>query len=251
MLSFKQFLAEENEVKCVHSNTKTLITIDFTTDCPKRRQKNPCLYCYVEDARDMNFNAKKVTDYSPYKGEVLRFTQEKIDRLNAMGGLRLFSFGDYMPEHDADIKALLDDAQKVGLKVKAVTKQPEFVRKYANHPAMGIINVSIDTIGHGVEHDTARQLKKDYKNVAIRSVILKDEDLDADIMKDVDVHTFYHGKDVKHRGYKKYKILKGGKMTKEFADVMAKHPELKGKICCVGDEKTCETCGLKCGKVRC
>jgi hypothetical protein len=192
--------------------------------------------CYVEVARNMNFNAKKVIEHEPYKGELLKYKKDKIDTLNKMGGLRLFSFGDYMPEHDDDIKRFLDDAAKIGLKIKAITKVPEFVEKFANHPAMNIINVSIDTVGHGVDHATAKALKAKYKNVVIRTVIMKPEDLKHEIMADVDVYTFNHGRGLKKYGYKKY-----GK--KEVAD-LAK--EIPGKVCCATGK--CASCDVRCGE---
>ena len=230
-MNFKKFLEEG----CITGNCKTGQSVDFTTNCPKRREEKACEYCYVEAARKKGYNAKKLIEYSPYKGEVKRFKAEKIRTLNAVGGIRLFSFGDYMPEHDKDVQKFLDDCQEVGLKVKAITKQPAFVHKYANHPAMNVINVSIDAIGHGVDHKEALELKKKYPNVRIRSVITKPQDLDHEIMKDVDVYTLNHA-----NGFKKYGYRHFSKEEKKELD-----KALGGKVCCT--EGKCSSCKLKCG----
>lgn len=233
-MTFKHFLLHEGAIT---KNIKTGHSVDFTTNCPKRREGKACKYCYVEASRNNRFQAKKVIEHEPYRGEVKRFKPEKIRRLNAMGGLRLFSFGDYMPEHDDDIKRFLDDAEFVGLKVKAITKQPAFIKKYANHPAMNVINVSIDTVGDGVDHKEALALKKKYPNVRIRTVIMRPEDLEHEIMKDVDVYTFNHAKGLAKYGYKQFRKKK----VKEYSK------QLGGKVCC-GENDKCISCKLKCGK---
>jgi len=224
------------EAGSISPNIKTIRSVDFTTNCPKRREGRSCAYCYVEVARNMNFNAKKVIEHTPYKHELLRYDKDKIRLLNGMGGIRLFSFGDYMPEHDKDIKAFLDDAHKVGLKVKVITKVPEFVEKYANHPAMNVIHVSVDTIGDGMNHETAKALKKKYGNVMIRTVILKPEDLKHEIMQDVDVYTFNHGRGLKKYGFKMYSKKEVAQMAKE----------IPGKVCCATGK--CVSCDIKCGE---
>lgn len=235
----------DNEIDCplmedsaISPNLKTIQSVDFTTDCPKRRAGKPCPYCYVEVARNMKFNAKKVIEHTPYAHELLKYDKEKIKLLNGMGGIRLFSFGDYMPEHDTDIKEFLDDAQKIGLKVKAITKVAAFVEKYANHPAMNVINVSIDTVGEGMDHATALALKKKFGNVMIRTVILKPEDLKHEIMQDVDVYTFNHGRGLKKYGYKKYSKAEVAQLAKE----------MPGKVCCATGR--CVSCDVKCGEPR-
>jgi len=224
-------------------NDKTLVSIDFTTDCPKRRANNACPYCYVEYKRKIGFNAKTVYDYRGYDNELKnrkKFTPEVVKELNKAGGIRLFSFGDYMPEHDKDIKAMLDDAAKIGVDIKVITKVPDFVYKYHDHPAIKNINISTDMIGSGVDHNLAIELKKKYNKVSIRTVVLNKKDLEDDFMEYVDIVTFNH----ENLGVD-FTNFKMGKENKEFVKKYIKdHPSVG--VCCITGK--CSTCPIKCGK---
>ncbi len=226
-------------LSCVSKNSKTEYSVDFTSNCPKRREGKPCSYCYVECARNMGFNAKKVFDYVPYNNEISRFTQKKISMLNAAGGIRLFSFGDYMPEHYNDVLQFLDDCEIQGLKVKVITKVIDFVVKFHDHPAIKVINISIDNVGDGVGWYVAGAFKK-YSKVRVRCVVLKDEDVDAftdcRVGNLVDVFTFNHGRGLKKLGYKMY----------SKKDVKEWNKKLNGKVCCSTGK--CATCNLKCAQ---
>jgi len=213
-------------------NSKTHRCVDFTTICPRRREGKPCAYCYVETARKNNFNAKALIDHVKYDGVIRRLDKVTLDNLRQCGGLRLFSFSDYMPEHDADIKAMLDDCLRVGLTVKAITKQPAFVRKYHDHPAIGIIHMSVDRVGSGVKHRIAREYRKKYAKAAVRCVVLNDADLTYFQSKDwIDVITLNHGAN----GFKPYRNA-----------VKASLAEADPRICCVSGK--CISCKLKCRK---
>jgi hypothetical protein len=188
----------------------------FLTDFAKaRKAKNweQCSYCYVKGAREKYQNAKgfslakPVYSDSDYNGEILHFHQGTIDNLNSIGGIRLFSHSDYKPRHKEKLKRILDDCAKVGLKVKAITKQVQFVADFINHPAINLIHLSIDNVGSGVNQDVAKKLKAKFPNkIRIRAVIVKIEDLLEPIMNDVDIFTFYHGasKLLKAQGYQNF-----------------------------------------------
>lgn len=221
-------------MKAIQNNQKTINSYDNTTNCPKKRAGEPCSYCYVECSRRLGFNAKKIIEHCPYNHEVLNFSQEKIDRLNSIGGLRMFSFGDYMPEHKAQTMEFLNDCLSVGLKVKAITKQPLFVAEFGRHPAINVINVSVDNTGDGMPWHVAKHLKSKYSKVKIRCAIMKDEDIEK-LAPWCDVLTFNHARGLKELGYKLY----SKKAVKGFTEVW------KNKVCCsVG---TCEGCACKCG----
>jgi hypothetical protein len=221
-------------MKSVANNSKTIKSVDFSTICPKRRCGDECIYCYVKSARDIGFNAKKEHDYVPYNGEILRLSQKMVDNLNAVGGIRFFSFGDYMAEHDNDINQALEHCIHRNLKAKAITKVPEFVIKYGNHPAISVINVSIDNVGHGVNHELACELRIAFPKVKIRCVVLNDADVEA--MENItDVFTFNHASNIVKLGYKLYKK----------ADLVEWNKKLDGRVCCVTGH--CITCKLKCG----
>jgi len=220
-------------MNCIGNNSKTIKSYDNSTICPKRRCNDECVYCYVKSARDIGFNAKKEHDYIPYNNDVLRLTKKTVEKLNQVGGLRFFSFGDYMVEHDNDISLALDHCYEKGLKAKAITKVPDFAIKYGNHPAISVINISIDNVGHGVDHELACELRIAFPKVNIRSVILNDKDVQA--LSFSDIFTFNHASNIVKLGYKLYKKK----------DLLSWNAKLDGKVCCVTGH--CLTCPLKCG----
>jgi hypothetical protein len=175
----------------------------------------------------MGFNAKVIHDRLPYNREILRLRQETIDRLNSCGGLRIFSFGDYMPWMDDDLRVIIDDAKTRKLKLKAITKVVDFIHKY--HDDIDIIHVSVDALGEGVNLEVARELKNQYSNVRIRAAIMSQEDLKN--LEWVDILTFNHARNGYHI-FSKQEIA-------EYAEVFP------GKVCCVTGK--CETCETKCG----
>jgi hypothetical protein len=231
-LPVREMVFKKN-VGALHANIKTGISIDLTTDCPKRRAGNPCSYCYVEASRKIGYTPKKVIDSCPYNGEILNFSRDKVDFLNQCGGVRMFSFGDYMTEHRDTIGRILDDCEYVGLKVKAITKVPDFVKHFHDHPALRVVNISVDNTGDGVDWKTAKRLRKRYAKVRIRSAIMRPDDVKA--LAFCDVFTFNHALGLKSLGYRTFsKIEKTNYFT-----------SLGGKVCCSTGK--CFTCPLKCG----
>lgn len=209
------------------NNSKTYKSIDLTTNCPKRREGNPCSYCYVEAAREHGFRAKQVHDRLEYNGEISRMRNSTIERLNNCGGLRVFSFGDYMPWMDEDLNRIIEDARGRNLSLKAITKVPEFVYKFHEHFA--VIHISVDTIGNGIDISTARELRSQYDNVLVRSVILEEDDLDE--LDWTDIITLNHG----NNGYNRFTDEDFDRLSKDYGD----------KLCCITGN--CETCEVNCG----
>ena len=217
-------------MKALAKNGKTYRSFDLSTECPKRLSGNPCPYCYVEAARKAGFRGKTSCLRVPYEGEILKLRKSTIERLNRCGGLRFFAFSDYMEWMDEDLMRAIEDSRKVGLLIKAITKVPEFVEKY--HQYFRIINVSIDSLGHGMNWEDAKSLRKSYKNVLVRSAVMSWEDVDA--LGWTDILTLNHGPN----GFYHFK-------RKEKEDLVEKYGY---KMCCVTGR--CETCTLKCGSPR-
>ncbi len=97
-----------------------------------------------------------------------------VENINARGGLRLFSFSDYIRSRDFDqIKRLLLHAAMRGIGVKAITKQEDFITDWAD---TGInINISMDQHkgggpGAGMAWEKAIRYKEQYSNVHLRTV---------------------------------------------------------------------------------
>jgi hypothetical protein len=221
-------------VGCLQANGKTGLSIDVTTDCPKRRAGNACKYCYVEQSRKMGYNPKSIIESCPYHGEILKFSRDKVEFLNECGGIRLFSFGDYMPEHRDILRTILDDCQSIGLNVKAITKQVDFVQEFVNHPALRVIHLSIDNVGDGVEWNTAKSLRKMHSKVLIRCAVMRTDDVQA--MEFSDIFTFNHAVGLKALGYRKFSKVEVSKYAETLGN----------RVCCTTG--ACFSCPVKCGK---
>lgn len=214
-------------MQVITSNSKTYKSLDLSTNCPKRQAGKPCSYCYVECARQNGFRAKTIEDKISYDHEILRLKKDTIEKLNDMGGLRLFSFGDYMDWMDQSLMDIFKDAKEVGLKLKAITKQPSFVEKF--HEYLDTINVSVDNLGEGMDINVAKDLKNKYDNVKVRAAIMEEKDLDD--LSWVDILTLNHA----HNQYHFF-------TPTEKAAIAEKYPD---KLCCQTNH--CETCKVKCG----
>lgn len=240
----------------------------------------PCSYCYVEGARrkaiafhqaGMGIEgihaasmAKQIFTTVPYRDAILRWSDKRIKEINQRGGLRLFSFSDYIREaHRAEVDKLLRDAAARGLSIKAITKNPQFVEDFAD---TGItINLSIDSDRKGkfgVPWDQAAKLKKKHPNVKVRTVAVNmDEvrffaELEHKGIEDfVDVITPYHheGEGDVPEGYQD--MAYGKKDGKELQRYVTEN-DLEKRFCClVGGKCFSEkhqkqyaaNCGLKAG----
>jgi len=302
----------------IESNTKTDMSVDISTVCPKRdeyllmcqdyataREKaingwknglshtevralikkakslevteanNPtCTYCYVESAReikDMNPRypyAKAEKKGQTYQGDIAGWKQKTVDKFNRMGGLRFFSSGDYIEDTatDTQIEKIIADAEKVGLQLKAITKQEKFVNNYGKRvfkdgPLKGKnvfnINMSVDE-ARGFNLTNAINIKKqhsDGKNVNIRVVATNIEQaVKYSLEPEVDVITLLHfssrGKRMKNQELY-YNMKTGSKGWKEAIKAMKKaHPKANwnkvlSKLCCATTK--CVSCPNACG----
>jgi hypothetical protein len=214
----------------ISKNQKTFKCLDLSTICPNKAAGNPCPYCYVEASRKHGFHAKIEYDRIPYTGELLRLRQDTKDKINECGGLRLFSFGDYMPWMDEDLMRIIKDAKATEIKLKAITKQPSFVDKF--HEFFDVINVSIDSIGHGMNWNIADILRAKFSNVFIRAAVLSHADLH--LLDWVDIMTLNHGVNGFHRFTRA-----------EKQDIFAMYPN---KMCCVSNK--CSSCLIKCRGIK-
>lgn len=109
------------------TNTKTIASGDFTTFCPQMYFNDGCWYCYRRSALTTGINNKLTAETVWYTGEILQLRQEDIDKLNEVGGLRIQSFGDWQSQYSTMLADLLIDAEKVGLQIKVITKEPSMI----------------------------------------------------------------------------------------------------------------------------
>ena len=122
------------------ANGKTGASGDFTTICPQMMFNRGCFYCYRRAALESGVNNKLVAERVWYAGEILRIKQKDIDALNENGGLRIQSFGDWMPHFSAMLADVLHDAELRGLQVKIITKEPSMIQYLAALRGQGLGN---------------------------------------------------------------------------------------------------------------
>lgn len=249
----------------IQANSKTIKSIDFDTVCPKRIIDKQCKYCYVENGRcsPNSTNAKDITVGNTIVKEISRINGDVISSLNAVGGLRMFSASDYNPRWDSEIESTFKIAEEKGLKIKVITKRVEFLERFdpSKYPAMNVVNLSIDNVGDGVDHETALAWKERSDKVVIRTVILNEEDLEA-IGKYGEVNTFFHGNvrslKKKHEDMKDVEIVDFSTEDQYRDNLMVKY-NLVNRTCCVPygtfdienevpETSLCKNCKLKCGE---
>lgn len=141
------------------ANGKTGASGDFTTVCPQMMFNRGCWYCYRRAAMEKGVNNKLVANNVWYTGEILRIKDSDIAALNKNGGLRIQSFGDWMPHFSAMLADVLYDAELRGLQVKIITKEPSMINYIAALRDQGIgknlyFNLSAD---YTIERGPAKQ----------------------------------------------------------------------------------------------
>jgi len=256
-------------------NAKTDRSFDCNTICGNTLRARPCDYCYVEDARRREFREKGICLQTRYNepGDqippVRNWRRSTIDKLNRIGGLRLFSFGEYVdtPQCNSNLEKLISEAKQKGLRLKAITKRPDFVERY--HDRVDTINVSVDSLGSGVRWSKAKELKQKYPGtVKIRATAVNLEDLKEWVDRPwVDVITPYHGTErcadlrwpndpelVREMEERRAEgetvrdrvcyqsLVHAGRPIPEVRELMRKH---RGRFCC--EQGSCGTCVTKCG----
>lgn len=219
-----------------HKNSKTVISFDTTTICPRVRAGRPCAYCYVQNTRNNGgYRAKSLIEHETYSGWVSTLTQDKKDLLNSMGGIRMFSFGDYMPAHRQDVQRFLDDCEANKVYAKAITKVPLFIPHFHDHPALTTIHVSIDNLkkqGSNVTHARAQQLREKYDKVAVRAVCVSREDVEWALAQPwVDILTLNH---VMAKGMRYFTRVEKTTLARQYPR----------RVCCANHN--CTDCKVKC-----
>ena len=120
------------------TNQKTGASGDFTTFCPQMYYNKGCFYCYRRAALTSGVNNKLVGQNVWYTGEILQLTDDDVEWLNKKGGLRIQSFGDWMEKYSKQLAEMLSDAEKVGLQIKIITKEPSMIETVARLKDQGL-----------------------------------------------------------------------------------------------------------------
>ena len=70
--------------------------------------------------------------YAEYKREILGWSKAKVNKVNSLGGLRVFSYSDFEAHHLLDLVQIIIDCAAKGVMIQGYTKVPEFARVVAN-----------------------------------------------------------------------------------------------------------------------
>lgn len=162
-------------------NGKTGASGDFTTLCPQMMFNKGCFYCYRRAAMESGVNNKLVARSVWYTGEILKIKDADIDMLNQRGGLRIQSFGDWMPYFSAQLADLLYDAELRGLQVKIITKEPSMIEYIASLRKQGIgqnlyFNLSADYAIEKAPDTIVNQGNQDLGKINPNRPFMRDED---------------------------------------------------------------------------
>ena len=145
--------------------------------------------------------AKKRVNYVAYNGHILKWKQDRINKLNSHYGLRMYSFSDFHPAFVLENMQMITDASVKGLKMLGYTKDIDFVEIFA--PSGMNINVStfgFETNGNvyennliGAEWEKAKALREKYPNVGVTFVATNDNLVNWALEQDwIDVVIPYH-----------------------------------------------------------
>lgn len=174
--------------------------------------------------------AKKRVNYVAYNGHILKWKQDRINKLNSHYGLRMYSFSDFHPAFVLENMQMITDASVRGLKMLGYTKDTDFVEIFA--PSGMNINIStfgFETNGNvyenniiGAEWAKAKELRGQYPNVGITFVATNDTLVEWALAQDwIDVVIPYHlvrtGTEVaKAFGYTNYTSESADTKTKDW-----------------------------------
>ena len=210
-----------------------------------------------------NMHTKQVKG-GVYVDDFTTWSRSTINAENAKGGVRLFSSGDYnnTTEEDEMLAKLFADAKERGLKVKAITKSLDFVKKWAKET--NITNISIDNFAKYKARSNAPTLaqavamKKKYPQVRIRALALNPEEVYMyGNMDAVDIVTPFRGSAKALNADKFPEEVDAGREhipavnmqdnTNAYKAMMKElPPKIKAKIC--GNSDDCSSCALRCGE---
>ena len=175
--------------------------------------------------------AKKRVNYVAYNGHILKWKQDRINKLNSHYGLRMYSFSDFHPAFVLENMQMITDASVRGLKMLGYTKDTDFVEIFAPSG----MNINVSTFGFeadgnvyenniiGAEWEKARALREQYPNVGVTFVATNDHLVNWALEQDwIDVVIPYHlvrtGAEVaKAFGYTNYTSESSDTKTKEWA----------------------------------
>lgn len=154
--TLKESIAKELDAKDGYVPTiYDLITYDgyraLTTEHPsiaKAFQK-------FNNARGMQAG-RLIEGIAEYKRDILKWSQKKVDFVNSVGGLRVFSFSDFEATHLIDLVQVIQDCAAKGVMIQAYTKVPAFANAVKDTNMK--VNRSLIAKGTGIKYENGRMV---------------------------------------------------------------------------------------------
>ena len=147
----KELDGKDNYVPTIYD----LITYDgyraLTTEHPaiaKAFQK-------FNNARGMQAG-RLIEGIAEYKRDILKWSQKKVDFVNSVGGLRVFSFSDFEATHLIDLVQVIQDCAVKGVMIQAYTKVPAFANAVKDTNMK--VNRSFIAKGIGIKYESGRMV---------------------------------------------------------------------------------------------
>ena len=91
-----------------------------------------------------------------YKRDILKWSQKKVDFVNSVGGLRVFSFSDFEATHLIDLVQVIQDCAAKGVMIQAYTKVPAFANAVKDTNMK--VNRSLIAKGTGIKYENGRMV---------------------------------------------------------------------------------------------
>lgn len=91
-----------------------------------------------------------------YKRDILQWSQKKVDFVNSVGGLRVFSFSDFEAPHLIDLVQVIQDCAVKGVMIQAYTKVPAFANAVKDTNVK--VNRSLIAKGTGVKVENGKMV---------------------------------------------------------------------------------------------
>lgn len=85
--------------------------------------------------------ARLLTNEAEYQRQILKYSKDRVKRINDLGGLRVFSFSDFEEFHLLDIIQAVQDCAAMGIKIQFYTKVPSFALLMADTKAKGNLSL--------------------------------------------------------------------------------------------------------------
>ena len=204
-----------------------------------RAAENPALRAQIDDAQAYAQSAswaKKRVGFLAYNNHILKWGARKINKLNKLYGMRMYSFSDFSPAFILENMQMITDAAVKGLKTLAYTKELDFVRIFA--PTGMNINISVfgynDGKGgvamdamQGADWAQAQALRSQYKNVGCTFVATNDTQVEWALAQDwIDVVIPFH---LVRTGANVAKMFGWTNYTQMSADMKNPDATVKGK----------------------